>query len=772
MSIAHNLGFPRIGRNREIKKALERFWKGEIGPDVLEETGRAVRAENWSLQLAAGMDYVPVGDFSYYDHILDVCALTGAVPVRYGFGGGKVELETYFAMARGTATAQAMEMTKWFDTNYHYIVPELGSDTRFALSGSALFEQAKEAQALGARPKPVIVGPLTFLWLGKERGAHNDGFSRLDLLDRLVPVYEEILHRFAAMGIEWAQLDEPALAVGLDEQWLRGLSTAYERLALAGPKILLGTYFDSVAECASQICALPVGGVHLDLIRAPHQLEAFLQGEPGAKVLSLGVVDGRNVWRTDLSSELTLLERAKSKLGSDLLWIAPSCSLLHSPIDLSAEDSLAADIKSWMAFAVQKLHEVFILKTALDGGRDKAAAALSASDKARQSRLASPRTKKAALRDRLAVLTADDARRRSPYSARQEAQRRILELPAFPTTTIGSFPQTSAIREARLKLRRGQLDERAYEQTIKSEIEHAVREQERLGLDVLVHGEAERNDMVEYFGEQLDGFAFTKNGWVQSYGSRYVKPPIIFGDVSRPGPMTVSWSSYAQSLTSRPMKGMLTGPVTILQWSFVRDDQPRSDTALQIALAIRDEVIDLEHAGIKLIQIDEPAMREGLPLKRRDWGAYLAWAVRAFRVASSGVADVTQIHTHMCYSEFNDILPSIADMDADVITIECSRSQMELLDAFGQYRYPNEIGPGVYDIHSPRIPSTEEMLALLRKASGVVPSDQLWVNPDCGLKTRRWEEVVAALENMVAAARSMRKHDPTNVTPAHGAPRL
>ncbi|MDQ2816581.1 MAG: 5-methyltetrahydropteroyltriglutamate--homocysteine S-methyltransferase [Candidatus Eremiobacteraeota bacterium] len=755
--IAHNLGFPRIGRNRELKKALERFWKGEISAETLHEAGRRLRAENWKLQSRAGMDFVPVGDFSYYDQVLDVCALVGAVPSRYRFGGDDVDSATYFAMARGTDALPAMEMTKWFDTNYHYIVPEFGPEDKFALSSTKIFAETQEALGLHLRPKPVIVGPLSFLWLGKERSARSSGFTRLDLLDRLLPVYEEALRRMAALGVEWVQLDEPALAVGLEPRWLQALGDAYERLARAdGPKIMLATYFGSVADNAAQLSALPVGGLHFDLVRAPQQLDAFLDQPLGAKVLSLGVVDGRNVWRTDLSQALETLERARAKLG-DRVWVAPSCSLLHCPLDLELESALDEEVRSWMAFGVQKLQEVADLKRACDEGRAAIADSIGASERARRTRAASARSKNPAVRQRLARLADEPARRRSGFAQRCQAQRRRLNLPMFPTTTIGSFPQTSTIREARLRFRQGSLSAADYERTIKAEIEHAVREQERIGLDVLVHGEAERNDMVEYFGEQLAGFAFTSHGWVQSYGSRYVKPPIIYGDVFRPKPMTVAWSSFAQSLTDRPMKGMLTGPVTLLQWSFVRDDQPRSETAMQIALAIRDEVADLEHAGIKVIQIDEPAIREGLPLARKDWNEYLGWAIRAFRVASSGVDDATQIHTHMCYSEFNDILASIARMDADVITIECSRSQMELLDAFGEFRYPNEIGPGVYDIHSPRIPSAAEVLALLEKAATVVPAGQLWVNPDCGLKTRRWDEVSAALTNMVAAAQRLRE---------------
>ena len=755
MATAHNLGFPRIGHNRELKRAVERFWKGDAGVEALRESGRALRAKHWQIQRDAGLDYVPVGDFSYYDHVLDACALLGAIPRRYGFGGGDVDFQTYFAMARGSKSQPAMEMTKWFDTNYHYIVPEFSAQSSFALSSRELLDDTREALALGLKPKPVLIGPLSFLWLGKERGERDPGFSRLQLLERLLPVYEAVLAELQRLGVAWVQCDEPALVTDLAQPWLSGLQVAYERLAAAGPRILLTTYFESVASNAAALKRLPVAGLHLDMVRAPQQLEAFLDGWPQDKVLSLGVIDGRNVWRADLAAALDHLERAHSRLG-ERLWVAPSCSLLHSPTDLALEDVLDDELKSWLAFAVQKLAEVVTLKQALERGRQAVAPALEAAAKARLSRRNSARINNPAVRGRLEALSDADAKRNSGFNDRRRRQRERLNLPPFPTTTIGSFPQTEVIREARQKKRLAQIDAAEYERVIKGEIERAVREQERLGLDVLVHGEAERNDMVEYFGEQLAGFAFTKAGWVQSYGSRCVKPPIIFGDVWRPKPMTVDWIAYAQSRSDKPLKGMLTGPVTILQWSFVRDDQPRSATALQIALAIRDEAVDLERAGVKVIQIDEPAIREGLPLKRRDWDGYLAWAIKAFRVAASGVGDATQIHTHMCYSEFNDIIPAIAEMDADVITIESSRSQMELLDAFAAFRYPNEIGPGVYDIHSPRIPDSDEIAGLLERAAAVVPPDQLWVNPDCGLKTRRWEEVIPSLSNMVNAARRMR----------------
>ncbi|MDQ6781518.1 MAG: 5-methyltetrahydropteroyltriglutamate--homocysteine S-methyltransferase [Candidatus Eremiobacteraeota bacterium] len=759
MAVIHNLGFPRIGHKRELKRALEQFWKGDLAEEGLAATGRALRQRHWQMQKDAGLDYVPTGDFSYYDQMLDMTAMLGAVPARYAFSGGQVDFKTYFAMARGTSVVPAMEMTKWFDTNYHYIVPEFEPQMTFELRSHKLLDETSEALDLGFKPKPVLIGPITYLWLGKEKAANGKIFSRLDLLPNLLPIYQEELRRLEALGVEWIQLDEPALATDLPAAWVRALEETYKTLAATTKaKLLLATYFDSVEEHAKTLLSLPLGGVHIDLVRAPGQLNAFLGGVRGDKVLSLGMIDGRNVWRTDLSAALKTLQRAAEKV--DQLWVAPSCSLMHSPVDLAQESKLDPEVRSWMAFSAQKLDELAVLKGALNVGREPIADALQESDAAQQSRAQSKRTHNADVAQRVAKLRDEDAKRSSDFSQRQRKQRDELGLPAFPTTTIGSFPQTAAIREARAQFRKGSLDAEGYEQTIRAEIENAVREQERLGLDVLVHGEAERNDMVEYFGEQLDGFAFTEHGWVQSYGSRYVKPPVIFGDVARPRPMTVRWSEYAQSLTNKPLKGMLTGPVTILQWSFVRDDQPRSDTAIQIALAIRDEVSDLEKAGIRVIQIDEPAFREGLPLKRKDWTSYIAWAARAFRITSSSVGDATQIHTHMCYSEFNDIFEVLALLDADVITIECSRSGMELLDAFQKYRYPNEIGPGVYDIHSPRIPSSDEMHVLLEKAAQYLAPEQLWVNPDCGLKTRRWEEVTPALRNMVDAAKRMRSKVP------------
>jgi 5-methyltetrahydropteroyltriglutamate--homocysteine methyltransferase len=753
MAISHNLGFARIGAARELKHALESFWRGDGNADQLESTAARLRRRHWVLQKEEGIDLLPVGDFSLYDHMLDMSVLLGAVPQRFGTAQGPSDLAHYFAMARGSAAQPALEMTKWFDTNYHYLVPELHPGQRFALCGERLFGQIAEAQLLGVRTKAVVVGPITFLYLSKARG---QDFDRLELLAALLPVYEQLLSELRKQGVEWVQMDEPALALDLPPAWLEALSAAYTRLARAGgPACLLSTYFGDISRHAERLKALPVAGLHVDLVRAPGQLDSFLADYPEDKVLSAGFVDGRNVWRTDLVAALEPLERAQALLG-ERLWVAPSCSLLHCPVDLRQERKLDAELQGWLAFGAQKLGEVALLARALNSGRAAVLSGLDAATAALAARRASPRIHDTATAERAANVRLRDLERGLPFERRQSLQRERFRLPVFPTTTIGSFPQTESIRAVRAAHKRGEVDIAAYETAIRKEIAHAVEKQEELGLDVLVHGEAERNDMVEYFGEQLRGFAFTEHGWVQSYGSRCVKPPIIYGDVSRPAPMTLRWFEYAQSLSAKPMKGMLTGPVTILQWSFVRDDQPRAATAKQIALAIRDEVLDLEAAGAGMIQIDEPALREGLPLARADWSAYLDWSVDAFRLSAAGVRDDTQIHTHMCYAEFNDILPAIAAMDADVITIETSRSDMELLRGFGEFRYANEIGPGVYDIHSPRVPRSEDIVSLLERACGVVDPRNLWVNPDCGLKTRAWRETESALQGMVAAARSLR----------------
>ncbi len=752
MAISHNLGFPRIGAQRELKKAMEAYWKGELDEAGLRSVGKALRTQNWQLQQAAGIDLIPVGDFSYYDQMLNMTALLGAAPARFRFDASTLNLAQYFTLARGDKNNFAMEMTKWFDTNYHYLVPEFLNTTEFKLGSEWLFDEVTEAQALGIKAKPVLIGPLTYLFLGKEKHA---GLRRLQLLPRLIPVYREILARLKAQGVEWVQIDEPILALDLPQEWIDALAPTYAELVQGAPKFLLATYFDSVEEHAERLKALPVAGLHIDLVRAPQQADAFVRDYPADKVLSVGIVDGRNIWRCNIAAALQTLNPLHEILGRQL-WIAPSCSLLHVPVDLAQEAILDQTLKNWMAFATQKLAEVSTLARGVTHGKEAIAPQLAQANAALESRTYSPLVHNRTVRLRCAALSEKDTQRATPFTQRIAKQQARFKLPAFPTTTIGSFPQTAAIRAVRADYKQARISAAEYQEKMQAEIRYAVRKQEELGLDVLVHGEPERNDMVEYFGEQLSGFAFTAYGWVQSYGSRCVKPPIIYGDVERPRPMTVEWAQYAQSLTQKPMKGMLTGPITILQWSFVRNDIPRADVALQIALAIRDEVQDLEQAGIAIIQIDEAAIREGLPLKKSDWPFYLDWAVRAFRVCSSGVKDETQIHTHMCYSEFNDILPAIAAMDADVITIETSRSDMELLEAFREFAYPNDIGPGVYDIHSPRIPGTEEMLRLMRKACAVIPAQRLWINPDCGLKTRGWPEVEAALKNMVEVAHRLR----------------
>ena len=751
MALAHVLGVPRIGPNRELKFALERFWRGDVDEAQLRAVASGIRQAGWHAQHAAGLDRVTVGDFAYYDPMLTHVALYGCAPARFGFGA-RLGLAEYFALARGSAGQHAMEMTKWFDTNYHYLVPEFAADTDFALDDGWLFDEVAEARSAGFRPKPVLIGPLTFLYLGKEK---HPGFSRLDLLDRLLPVVAQALARLQALGADWVQIDEPILSLDLPAAWRAAFERAYHVLNGAGVKLMVANYFGPLRENLLVAAKLPVAGLHVDCVRGGDELAQIVDWLPATKTLSLGVVDGRNVWKSDLAAVLDRIEGLHHTLG-ERLWLAPSCSLAHVPVSLAAETALDPELKSWLAFADEKIAALATLRAALDHGRAAVAAELAANAAALAGRRASRRVHDAAVAARVAALGERDAVRGNPYPVRAAAQAERFRLPAFPTTTIGSFPQTPEIRAARAAYKRGELDEAGYTAAMRREIESAVRRQEALGIDVLVHGEAERNDMVEYFGEQLQGYAFTQYGWVQSYGSRCVKPPIIYGDVSRPAPMTVAWSAYAQSLTGRPMKGMLTGPVTMLQWAFVRDDQPRSRTALQIALAIRDEVVDLEAAGIGIIQIDEPAYREGLPLRRTEWPAYLEWASRAFRIAASGVADATQIHTHMCYSEFNDILPAIAAMDADVITIETSRSDMELLRGFGDFDYPNAIGPGVYDIHSPRVPAATEMTRLLEKAVAVIPAGNLWVNPDCGLKTRDWPETEAALKNMLAAAQALR----------------
>lgn len=761
MAISSNLGFPRMGIHRELKKALEAHWAGKLDATGLSSVGQVLRTNHWVLQKRIGIHHIPSNDFSFYDHVLDTATMVGAVPDRYEWRGPRVDPDTYFAMARGVGRkagqkdVPAMEMTKWFDTNYHYIVPEFVKGQQFSLGSLKPVVEFLEAKSLGIQTRPVLLGPISFLLLGKTK---ESGFDPLLLLDRLLPVYEDILRRLAEVGADWIQIDEPMLALDAGEETKRAFTASYEKLShvSSGLRILLATYFAGLGENTATAVNLPVAALHVDLVRAPEQLEHVLKNIPSTLMLSLGVVDGRNIWKTDLERALRLVDRTASAVGADRILLAPSCSLVHSPADLDEEKHLDAELRNWLAFAKQKLEEVVALESALSKGRDTVREFLEANGRAMRSKTESPRIHDPEVKRRSVSITAELTRRKSSYPDRRRKQQSRLHLPLFPTTTIGSFPQTKEIREARAEHKAGKRDDASYESFLRSQTESAVRFQEEIGLNVLVHGEFERNDMVEYFGEQLAGFAVTENGWVQSYGSRCVKPPLIYGDVSRKQLMTVAWSTFAQSLTSKPMKGMLTGPVTILQWSFVRDDQPRSETCRQIAFAIRDEVADLEAAGIGVIQIDEPALREGLPLLRSEWRDYLVWAVNCFRLASSGVRDETQIHTHMCYAEFQDIIEAVGEMDADVISIETSRSQMELLDTFAHYRYRNDIGPGVYDIHSPRVPSVEEMIGLLKKASKVLSPAQLWVNPDCGLKTRRWEEVRPALTAMVAAARAMR----------------
>ncbi|MEJ5862728.1 5-methyltetrahydropteroyltriglutamate--homocysteine S-methyltransferase [Pseudomonas farsensis] len=761
MALAHNLGFPRIGADRELKKALEAFWKGELDEAGLRQVGRELRASHWQAQKDAGIELLPVGDFAWYDQVLTHSLTFGVVPQRFQRPeGAKPTLQTLFDMARGAngtddccGGAHAQEMTKWFDTNYHYLVPEFSADQQFALSWEQLFEEVDEAHALGHAVKPVIIGPLTYLWLGKSKGA---GFDKLELLDRLLALYDEIFNRLATQGVEWVQIDEPILVLDLPQDWKNAYERAYNILQRAPLKKLIATYFGGLEENLGLAANLPVDGLHIDLVRAPEQYPTILDRLPAYKVLSLGLVNGRNIWACDLEKAADVLRHAAERLG-ERLWVAPSCSLLHSPVDLAREDKLDAELQSWLAFAVQKCQEVAVLAKAVNQPEaPDVLAALARSRAVQASRAASPRIHKPAVQARVAAIKPADSQRNSAFAQRIAKQRAGLNLPAFPTTTIGSFPQTSAIRLARQAFKQGKLTLGDYTEAMHSEIRHAVKIQQDLGLDVLVHGEAERNDMVEYFAEQLDGYAFTRFGWVQSYGSRCVKPALIVGDLSRPNAMTVEWIRYAQGLTDKVMKGMLTGPVTMLMWSFAREDVSREVQARQLALAIRDEVVDLEAAGIRIVQIDEAAFREGLPLRRSAWPAYLEWATEAFRLCASGVRDETQIHTHMCYSEFNDVIESIAAMDADVITIETSRSDMELLEAFEKFDYPNEIGPGVYDIHSPRVPSKDDMVKLLTKAAQRIPAERLWVNPDCGLKTRAWPETEAALVNMVAAARTLR----------------
>ena len=750
---AASLGFPRMGAHRKLKFALEGFWSGKRSEAELQQVARDLRAAHWKMQHDAGIVTPPSNDFSLYDHVLDMAVTLGAVPKRFSHGGGPVDLKTYFAMARGSSDTTAMEMTKWFDTNYHYVVPEFEQGMEYGLLSTKAVNEYLEAKELGIETRPVLLGPVSFVLLGKPT---SSDVTRIDVLRSILPAYRQLLKRLKAAGADWVQIDEPYLALDLSDESKGLYKEAYAALRQGtSPKVMLTAYFADLAENMDLALSLGAEGLHLDLVRAPQQLVALINRAPRNLLVSLGVIDGRNIWRTDLAQALRLVEAAGKAFGEERVQIATSCSLLHSPFDLELETKMDSEIRSWLSFAKQKLDEVTTLARGVTDGAaiqrefDENAAVM-------QSRRSSGRIHRDDVLQRLESVDSEMLERRSGYATRAETQSEALGLPLLPTTTIGSFPQTAEVRKMRASFRAGKLGEKEYNRFLKEETVRCIRFQEEAGIDVLVHGEFERNDMVEYFGEQLGGVIFSENGWVQSYGSRCVKPPIIYGDVYRPLPMTVLWSTFAQSLTTKPVKGMLTGPVTILQWSFVRDDQPRSETCRQIALAIRDEVKDLEAAGIRLIQIDEPAIREGLPLRRSDWAIYLAWSVDAFRLASAGVSDSTQIHTHMCYSEFNDIMDAIVRMDADVISIECSRSRMELLDAFERVQYPNGIGPGVYDIHSPRVPADAEMEVLLQRALKVLTPQQLWVNPDCGLKTRGWQEVSQALTGMVRTAKRLR----------------
>jgi len=753
----HNLGFPRVGSMRELKFAQEGYWSGKSSKEELLKLASEIRKINWDHQKS--LDLVAVGDFSLYDQVLDMSFTLGNIPQRARNYSGDI-LDNYFRVARGRSVdpkqaISAAEMTKWFDTNYHYMVPEFEVSTTFKLDASRIIDQITEAKNLGLKPKPVIIGPVTYLAIGKEK----DNSNKLDLLPKLLDTYFELLDVLVAQNIEWVQIDEPILVTELSDELKKAFEISYAKLNNPKLKILLATYFGSLQDNLETISKLPIAGLHIDAVNGGAEVDAVISKMSG-KVISLGVVNGRNIWKSDLNAILDWVEPIANKLG-DNLWIAPSCSLLHVPVDLSSEKKLDSEISSWLAFAIEKIKEIEVITTAINSGRAKVENELAQNKQSLNSRKNSTRVHNPSVQAELAKVDASWGMRKGTYLERQVKQLPVLNLPKFPTTTIGSFPQTGDIRSARSKFKSGEITENAYQDAMRKEIIHSIKEQESLGLDVLVHGEAERNDMVEYFGEQLQGYAFSQFGWVQSYGSRCVKPPILFGDISRPKAMTVEWIKFAQSQTLKVMKGMLTGPVTILNWSFVRDDQPRSTSCAQLALAIRQEVLDLEKAGIKIIQIDEAALREGLPLRKSQWKEYLDWAVGAFRIAANGVGDQTQIHTHMCYSEFNDIISSIADMDTDVITIETSRSDMELLDAFDNFKYPNEIGPGVYDIHSPNIPTQEHIVSLMQKAAQKIPAERLWVNPDCGLKTRQWSEVTPALTNMVAAAKTLRSQLPS-----------
>ncbi|EPT03732.1 hypothetical protein FOMPIDRAFT_1022298 [Fomitopsis schrenkii] len=756
------LGFPRIGGNREVKKAVEAYWAGKISADELVKSAADVRKTSWTSLKERGVDLIPSGEFSLYDHVLDHSAAFNAIPQRYT-GHNLSALDVYFAMGRGRQAdgvdVPACEMKKWFDSNYHFVVPEFSEETDFKLLFNKALEEYNEAKALGVVTRPVILGPISFLVLGKAAKDAKASFQPISLLTKLLPVYKQLLADLKAAGVESVQVDEPVLVLDQAAYLEKQYAQAYAELVPVSPKIVLATYYGRLDSNLSFVAKLPVAGLHIDLDRAPKQLDEVVAAlKPTSQVLSLGFVSGRNIWKADLQAGLALGQKAISVLGGDRVIIATSSSLLHTPVTLASENKLTPEQKDWFSFALEKAEEVAVLAAALSGSQDaKISAALEANKASITKRRDFERTSDDSVRKRVASITPDMLERKSPFAVRRQLQDKNLGLPKFPTTTIGSFPQTSEIRAARAKLNKKQISEAEYDEFIKKEIEYVVRFQERIGLDLLVHGEPERNDMVQYFGERFQGFVFTQNGWVQSYGSRYVRPPILVSDVSRPGPVTVKWSSYAQSLTSKPMKGMLTGPVTILNWSFPRADISRELQCMQLALALRDEVVDLEKAGIKAVQVDEPALREGLPLRKADWDAYLKWALPSFKLSTAGVSDSLQTHSHFCYSDFDDIFPSIQALDADVISIEASKSDMKLLKTFKQYGYSNEIGPGVYDIHSPRVPSEQEIKDRIASMLENLPENLLVINPDCGLKTRGWKETEASLVNLVNAARWARQ---------------
>lgn len=752
MSITHSLGFPRIGKKRQLKRALEAYWQGKISQQELEATGKALRAEHWNMQQKAGIDLVPVGDFAFYDHVLNTSLLFGVVPTRHRTAEGHIDFDTQFRIGRGRAPtgpqAAASAMTKWFNTNYHYLVPELAVDQQFTLSDRTLLTHIREAQNLDLKFKVVLLGPVTFLHLAK----CEQSIDKLTLLPALLTAYQQLFAELNAHNVEWLQIEEPILALELSDDWLRAIRDSYQQLQKGQLKLLLTSYFANIGEYLPHLIDLPVDGIHIDCCAEATDLRQIERQIPKHWVLSAGIINGRNIWRADLAVLYPVLQQLKQRRG-EKLWLGTSCSLLHCPVDLSLETQLDQETYSWFAFARQKCAELVLLSTAL---RTENPLQLETYSLPIQQRRQSSRVNNLQVQSACQHLKGCSTERNASFAKRNELQQQAFQLPLLPTTTIGSFPQTKEIRALRVEVKSGRLSQQEYEKHIKTQIAQTVQLQETLGLDVLVHGESERNDMVEYFGEKLNGYAFSQFGWVQSYGSRCVKPPIIVGDIQRTRELTVNWTTYAQSLTAKPMKGMLTGPVTMLAWSFIREDLSREDIAMQLSLALAEEVSALEQSGIRIIQIDEPAFREGLPLKRREWQHYLDWAVDAFRRCSHDIDPRTQIHTHMCYSEFNDIIEAIAAMDADVITIETSRSNMELLQAFEDFAYPNQLGPGVYDIHSPNVPTVNWMKQLIHKAATKVPVQQLWVNPDCGLKTRDWAETEAALRNMVQACQELR----------------